>query len=345
VSAASGPGVEPNGRKGGGNSAWLAAWDACRRLPGPVAFALGRLGGALMHRTDARRRAALTGNLRQVLGPGASPRELRRAVTRAFANYGRYWVELFRLERLSREEILARVSIEGREHLDAAIAGGRGCVIATAHIGNWDAGAGWLGAAGYPAAVIVEKVEPEALFERFRSERERLGLEVVPLTRGTDALAAMIRSVRAGKVVALLADRDLTRKGAPVEFFGRTATIPAGPATLALRTGAVLFAGVIYQEPRRGHWHIVFRPPLEPAVTGDTRVDVAALTQRVAHELEILIRARPEQWFVLSRIWRDGHGTVAEASGDGQAEAEPGAAAAAAPADGAADAAARADRR
>jgi phosphatidylinositol alpha-mannosyltransferase len=307
VNASSPPGADgaSQPRPAGGNSAWLVAWDVCRRLPGPVAFLLGRLGGGLMRRTDARRRAALTENLRQVLGPGTGERELRRAVRRTFANYGRYWIEFFRLERLGKDEVLARVTIDGKEYLDDAVAAGRGVVIATAHIGNWDAGAGWLGAAGYRAAVIAEKVEPEALFERFRTERERLGVEVVPLTRGADALAAIMRSVRAGKVIALLADRDLTRNGVPVEFFGRTATIPAGPATLAVRAGAVLFAGVIYQEPRRGHWHIVFRPPLEPPATGDTKAKVAELTQRIAHELEILIKARPEQWFVLSRIWRD----------------------------------------
>jgi len=291
--------------RGGGNNAWLVAWDVCRRLPGPLAFALGRLGGALMRRTDARRRAALTANLAQVLGPGTGERALRRAVARTFANYGRYWVEFFRMERFGKADVLARVTVDGLEHLDRAVATGRGVVIATAHIGNWDAGAAWLGAAGYPSAVIAEKVEPEALFERFKRERERLGLEVVPLTKGHDALAAIMRSVRQGKVVALLADRDLTRNGIPVEFFGRTATIPAGPATLAIRGRAVLFAGVIYQEPRRGHWHIVFRAPLEPPATGNLKADVAALTQRVAHELEVLIRARPEQWFVLSPVWRD----------------------------------------
>jgi KDO2-lipid IV(A) lauroyltransferase len=305
VNAPAETGAAPAPGRGGGNNAWLVAWDVCRRLPGPLAFALGRLGGWLMRRTDARRRAALTANLAQVLGPATGERALRRAVARTFANYGRYWIEFFRMERLGKADVLARVTIDGKEHLDRALAGGKGVVIATAHIGNWDAGAAWLGAAGYPSAVIAEKVEPEALFDRFKRERERLGLEVVPLTRGHDALAAIMRAVRQGKVVALLADRDLTRNGVPVEFFGRTAAIPAGPATLAVRAGAVLFAGVIYQEPRRGRWHIVFRPPLYPVSTGNVKADVAALTQRVAHELEELIRARPEQWFVLSPIWRD----------------------------------------
>jgi lauroyl/myristoyl acyltransferase len=297
--------AERKERKGGGKKGWLLAWDACRWLPAPVAFGLGRLGGAVYRRADRRRREALTDNLRQVLGPEVGERELRRSVARGFAHYGRYWIELFRVDRFTRQQLLERVTVEGKEHIDAGLASGRGVVIATAHVGHYDVAGAWLGAVGYPAAVIVEKIEPPALFERFRVARERLGLEVVPLTRGADALAAITRHLRAGKVIALVADRDITRNGVPVTFFGRTARIPAGPAMLALRTGAVLVCAVLFQEPRRERWHVVIHPPLEPVRTGDGRADAVALTQRVATELETLIRQRPEQWLVLSRIWRD----------------------------------------
>src|SRR5215218_1831384 len=130
---------------------WLTAWKLVRKLPEPVAFALGGVGGLLYHRLDRGRREALEANLGQVLGLPPGSRRLRRAVRRGFVGYGRYWVEAFRLEDLTAAEIRQRLRIEGREHIDAALAGGRGAIFASPHIGNWDAGGAWLAASGYPA--------------------------------------------------------------------------------------------------------------------------------------------------------------------------------------------------
>jgi lauroyl/myristoyl acyltransferase len=295
--------VTPNSQAAGRR--WLAAWKLVRRLPEPVAYGLGRAGGRAFYRLDAGRRQALRANLRHVLGRAVTPAELEAVVRRGFATYGRYWVEAFRLEDLPAAEIRRRLTLEGREHLDAAVAAGRGTIFASPHLGNWDAGGAWLAASGYPATAVVERLRPAELYERFAAYRRGLGLELLPLDDGSETMRGVLRALRAGRVVGLVCDRDLTGGGLPVRLFGAATVMPGGPASLALRTGATLLPCAVYQDRRRGHWHAVIRPPLRPEPSGDSRADVQALTQRLADEFERLIARAPDQWHVLSHHWRE----------------------------------------
>jgi KDO2-lipid IV(A) lauroyltransferase len=295
--------VTPNSQAAGRR--WLAAWKLVRRLPEPVAYGLGRAGGRAFYRLDAGRRQALRANLRHVLGRAVTPAELEAVVRRGFASYGRYWVEAFRLEDLPAAEIRRRLTLEGREHLDAAVAAGRGTIFASPHLGNWDAGGAWLAASGYPATAVVERLRPAELYERFAAYRRGLGLELLPLDDGSETMRGVLRALRAGRVVGLVCDRDLTGGGLPVRLFGAATAMPGGPASLALRTGATLLPCAVYQDRRRGHWHAVIRPPLRPEPSGDSRADVQALTQRLADEFERLVARAPDQWHVLSHHWRE----------------------------------------
>ena len=284
---------------------WLVAWTLIRRLPAPVAFALGRAGGRLFQRLDRDRRQALEANLAQVLGPGAGRRELARAVRRGFVSYGRYWVEAFRLEDLTADEMRRRLRIEGRHHIDAALAAGRGAIFASPHVGNYDAGGAWLAASGYPATAVVERLRPAELYERFARYRRALGLELLPLDDGAETLRGVIRALRGGRLACLVCDRDLTGGGLEVRLFGATAMMPGGPASIALRTGAPLLPCGVYHDRWPGRWRAVVHPPLEPELSGDARKDTLALTQRLAAEFEGLIAAAPDQWHVLSPYFEE----------------------------------------
>jgi len=298
---------------------WLTAWAVCRRLPEPVAFLLGWIGGRVFYEVDERRRQALRANLGHVLGPGVSAKRLERMVRRGFASYGRYWVEAFRLEDLSPAEVVRRMDFEGREHLDAAVASGRGVIFASPHIGNWDFGAAWLAASGYQATAVVERLRPPELFERFVAYRRALGIELLPVEEGSETLRGVLRTLRAGRLAALVCDRDLTGGGLPVTIFGATATMPGGPASLALKTGALLLPCAVYQGTRRGRWLAVCRQPVEARPTGDARADALAITQRLAGEFEILIARAPQQWHVLSPYWRRPGWQAAPGPGDEKA--------------------------
>jgi KDO2-lipid IV(A) lauroyltransferase len=282
---------------------WLGAWKLVRKLPEPLAYALGGAGGRVYLRLDRDRREALTDNLAHVLGPAAGPRELRRAVRQGFSSYGRYWIEAFRLEDLTAAGIRERLRIEGREHIDNALAGGRGAIFASPHIGNWDAGGAWLAAVGYPATAVVERLQPVELYERFAVYRRALGMELLPLDDGSETLRGVVRALRANRLACLVCDRDLTGGGLEVRLFGARVVMPGGPASIALRTGAPLLPCSVYHDRRPGHWLAVVHPPLLPERSGDTRKDTLALTQRLADEFETLIAAAPTQWHVLSRYF------------------------------------------
>lgn len=284
--------------------AYRLASSLVRVLPAPVTAAAERPLGAGLSMALSARRELVERHLRRVYGPEVGRDELQAEVRRAFESYARYWIESFRLPVLSRAEIQSRMWAEGLEHLDAALARGKGAILALPHLGGWDFGGAWLAIQGHPLTVVVEPVQPPELLEWFTALRSEVGLTVVPL--GPDAGSAVLRALRANRVVALLSDRHVGGSGVVVEFFGERTTLPAGPVTLALRGGAAVLPTAVYFEEDRGHMGLI-RPPLALNRSGSLRDDVARLTAELAGELELLIRRAPSQWHLFQPNWPSDH--------------------------------------
>jgi len=274
---------------------------ACR-LPVPVADEVARAAGFVAGRVRPSSRAMVARHLRRAMGPELNGRDLQRSVDRVFESYARYWLDSFRLPGLSADQVAAGFRADGYDpHITDALAAGTGVILALPHLGGWEWAGRWIADQGHRITVVVEPLESPETFEWFRSLRSSLGMTVVPL--GPGAAGALLRALRDNHVVCLLSDRDITGGGVPVEFFGETTTLPGGPATLSLRTGAPILATAVYfSDARDGHRAIV-RPPLDVPRTGRLRDDVAALTQALAVELEGLIRRAPEQWHMLQPNW------------------------------------------
>jgi hypothetical protein len=174
------------------------------------------------------------------------------------------------------------------------VAGGRGTILALPHSGNWDHAGAWCTATGVPFTTVAERLRPESLYDRFVAFRESLGMEVVPLTGGTrPPFVVLAERLRAGGMLCLLSDRDLSARGIDVRFFGATARMPAGPAALALRTGATLLPVTLSFTP--DGWHCVFHPEVP-------HTDIRTMTQQVADAFEEGIRAHPADWHMLQRL-------------------------------------------
>lgn len=280
---------------------YRAASLGARMLPAflrPGVTASIGLGANLVSRD---RRRMLERHLRRV-DPTLRDNELRWAVQRAFESYSRYYVESFQLPTLPAHTVTEGLVVDGFEHVARSHAAGRGTIFALPHLGGWEWAGRWMTDRGYRLTVVVEQLHPPELFEWFVDLRRQLGMTVVPV--GPRAAAAVLRALRANEIVCLLCDRDLDRGGVPVDFFGEQTTLPAGPATLALRTGAPILPIAVYFTDRGPNGHLgVVRPPLDLTRRGGREEDVARITQDLAGELEALIRRAPEQWHLLQPNW------------------------------------------
>lgn len=241
-------------------------------------------------------------HMRRVLGPHVSDAIVEQKARECFAIYGRYWAETFRIGTLTKAELDAGMEWEGLAHIEEALAKGNGVIIAMPHVGGFDWGGAWL-ASMYETTVVAETLEPPELFAFFKQLRESHGMEVVGLDEA--AGSAILRRLRGNGLVGLVCDRDISGTGAEVDFFGYPTTIPAGPATLALRTGCAILPAAAYFEGDGLHRGVV-RPPLEVARgDGGLRDDIQRITQALACEFEHLISLAPEQWHVLQANWPD----------------------------------------
>jgi KDO2-lipid IV(A) lauroyltransferase len=282
---------------------YAAGWRVVRALPLPAARALFTAAADRAFKANGPGTQRLRRNLRQVVGPEMPETELDILVRDGLRSYGRYWMEAFRLPSQTREQFLTNFRVVQDDELHKVLADGRGVVLALPHTGNWDAAAAWLVSHGYKLVVVAERLKPEGVFEQFVAFRERLGMEVIPLTGAQRApLDVLAEKTRQGYAVALLADRDLSRRGIEVEFFGGRTRMPAGPALLALRTGAPLYAVDIFYTPDQAVASIT-RIEMPAADEGALDVRVKLVTQRLADAFAAGIAAHPQDWHMLQKLW------------------------------------------
>ncbi len=237
-------------------------------------------------------------NLARVIGttPAEVPNSLMHA---SLASYARYWREAFRLPTMDHKKLAPELdrTVFGKEHLEAALAAGRGAIMALPHSGNWDMAGVWLVQAHGRFTTVAERLKPESLYKRFLDYRESLGFEVLPLTGGErPAYEVLVERLRANRVVCLMAERDLSRSGVPVDLFGEATRMPAGSAKLALETGAALIPAHCWFTP--DGWMVQFSPELDCS-SGD----VGVITQALADQFGTNIAAHPEDWHMLQPQW------------------------------------------
>jgi KDO2-lipid IV(A) lauroyltransferase len=288
---------------------YAGAWALVRRLPEPAAYRLFDLVADLAWRLRGPSVRRLEANLRRAR-PGLDADGLRALSRAGMRSYLAYWCDAFRLPDWDRDRVVSSVRVVGEEHLRASTGtGGRGVVGALMHMGNWDHAGAWATLTDVPVVTVAERLRPERLYDRFVAYREGLGMEILPLTGGdrgvTDTLA---QRLRAGRLVPLLADRDLRSTGVEVRLLGEPTRMPPGPAMLALRTGAALHPVSIWHEGPRGagarpRLVIRFHDEVPAATTGTTREKVTVMTQQVADVFGAAITEHPEDWHMLQPLW------------------------------------------
>ncbi|MGC1731241.1 MAG: phosphatidylinositol mannoside acyltransferase [Pseudonocardiaceae bacterium] len=279
---------------------YAAGWRLLRFAPEDVATRAFRAGADLAAHRDGPGSRQLRRNLARVV-PDVSARVLDGLVRDGLRSYARYWQEVFTLPWADHAALVGRLdgAVEGVGYLNDALARGRGVVVALPHSGNWDMAGLWFVGQHGEFSTVVERLAPEALYQRFVAYRAALGFDIIPLTGAANPTRRLLGRLRTGGVVCLLADRDLTGAGTAVEFFGAAARMPIGPARLAAATGATLLAvGCWFTADG---WGIRFHPP----VPVPDRSAVMRATQALADCFATDIAAHPQDWHMLQPLWMD----------------------------------------
>lgn len=274
------------------------AWVA-ERAPEKLASAVARGLGSISFRLAKRKRSIVTANLRRVVGEGT---HLRAVVRSAFISYAEYWLETFRLGRYSKQDLLGMVRpTPGTvEAIDQALSEGKGLLLATGHIGFYDLGVAWVGSMGWPFTTVAEVLKPRALFEWFADIRAERGMNVIPASGGPMVREQLATIMKRNEGVAILADRDLGRRGIWAEFFGEKTTFPASPTLLVVDGGMPLLVGAIYKVS--GGYEVIFER-VAYQLSGDREADIGKVSQLIANKLEELVLRAPEQWHIFSTNW------------------------------------------
>jgi KDO2-lipid IV(A) lauroyltransferase len=279
---------------------YFAGWRIVRWLPENTAYKLAYRASDFLVKRNGKSVQRLRSNLARTQ-PGMTTLNLDLLVIEAMRSYMRYWCDTFRLPDWSDDRIIQTVTVTNEHLLTDAIAAKTGVIVAVPHAGNWDHAGAYFCAKGIRLVTVAERLKPEKLFLKFLAYRQAMGMEVLPLDGRV--LNTLQDRLNEGALVALVSDRDLSRSGIEIEFFGGKARMPAGPALLALRTKAPLItAFVTYTD---NGVHIEFRNVVLPS-GGDESGKVREIVQTTAQYFEDGISKNPQDWHMLQRIWVDG---------------------------------------
>jgi phosphatidylinositol dimannoside acyltransferase len=278
---------------------YLSGWRLVRLLPERQAHAAFRRLADEIYRRHGSGVDRLRENLRRVR-PDLDEDGLERLTRDAVRSYLRYWCESFRLPAWPTEDVVRRTRTVGEHYLRDAYAEGRGAVVPLPHMANWDWAGAWACATGMPLVTVAERLRPERLYDEFVAYRTTLGMQILPLTGGDAAFPRLERWVREGGLVCLLADRHLSRTSIEVLLCGHRARMPRGPALLARRTGAPLVPVTLHYSGE--DMTVTFHPPV-PHADGDE--GLAAMTQAVADAFTGALRAHPQDWHMMQKVFAD----------------------------------------
>jgi KDO2-lipid IV(A) lauroyltransferase len=279
---------------------YLFAWKVIGILPEKTAYQLANFVSDQILRKNGKGIQRLRSNYKRVV-PSISNSALEALTKEGMRSYLRYWFDTFRLNKWSKSRIIETTFVVRENLLRDPIETKKGCIIALPHAGNWDHAAAYFCSTGIPITAVVEKLKPEAIFKKFLAYRESIGIEAI--SHKEKSIPILMERLNQGKLVALVADRDMSRNGIEVNFLGGIAKMPAGPAILAIKTGSPLVTAYIRYLDKG--IEITFDETIKLPVTGSEEDQIKIVTQSMADNFARRIKDSPVDWHMLQRIWVD----------------------------------------
>jgi len=280
--------------------AYLFAWRLIGILPEKIAYGIGAKAADYILSKNGKGVRRLRSNYARVL-PQISEQELNKLTKDGMRSYLRYWIDTFRLNTWSKDQIVSTTTVVNEHLLRDPIKSKQGCLVVLPHAGNWDHAAAYFCSTGINLSTVAEKLKPEAIFLKFLAYRESIGIEVLHTEQ--KVIPTLLERLNEGKLVALVADRDLSRNGIEVDFLGGTAKMPSGPARLILDSNAAFISAYITYN--KVGIHIEFQEIGPKPESGTDEEKVIALTQLMANNFAAGIKRSPVDWHMLQRIWVD----------------------------------------
>jgi phosphatidylinositol dimannoside acyltransferase len=280
---------------------YASAWRVTRALPSSIAYKVFHLIADLIYRRNPAPVKRLRSNYARIHSE-YSASQLEILVRDGMRSYLRYWCDTFRLPGWDTSEIMQNVIVENEEFLRTPLSEGRGVVVSLPHAGNWDHAGAYFCASGAPLVTVAEHLKPEKLFRKFLAYREAIGMEVLDADART--LAILAQRLRSNRLVALVADRDLSRSGVEVQFLGGPSKMPIGPALLSIQTKSPLITAFVKYEERG--IRIIFEGEISIPEDGNQQSKISAMTQICADRFGHHIKESTADWHMLQRIWIDG---------------------------------------
>lgn len=280
------------------------AWFLVKRLPNKITIKVFKKIADYSYRKDIKGVQQLRANLSFMLKLNSNSIELENLVKEGMRTYLRYWQEAFRLPKWDKTYLEKNIRIKGRINLDAAQKSGKPVVTAVAHMGNWDAAGFWYTSNFGPLTTVAERLKPESLFNRFVKFRNSFGIEIIPTTGETDIFMKLVRRAKEGRMIALVADRDISKNGIEINYGDSNTTFPVGPAAIVTTVdGLILPMSSYYDFDEKLTFE--FFPALSPNKSWSKEQNVLNLTQDLAKIFESEIKKHPKDWHLLQRVWKD----------------------------------------
>lgn len=279
---------------------YLFAWKVIGILPEKTAYQLANFVSDQILRKNGKGIQRLRSNYKRVV-PSISNSALEALTKEGMRSYLRYWFDTFRLNKWSKSRIIETTFVVRENLLRDPIETKKGCIIALPHAGNWDHAAAYFCSTGIPITAVVERLKPEAIFKKFLAYRQSIGIEAISHREKT--IPILMERLNQGKLVALVADRDMSRNGIEVNFLGGIAKMPAGPAILAIKSSSPLVTAYIrYLDEGI---EITFDETIQLPISGSEEEQIRIVTQSMADNFAKRIKDSPVDWHMLQRIWVD----------------------------------------
>ena len=283
---------------------YQTGWVVIKRLPKKLSRKLFIKIADVSYQNDIKGVQQLRANLAFMTGLKSDSIELEQLVKDGMRSYLRYWEDAFRLPTWNKMNLNKYVICTGIDNLESALATKKPLITATPHMGNWDAAGYWYTTNYGPLTTVVERLKPESIYKKFVKFRNSLGIEVIPTSGETDIFMKLLRRAKEGRMIALVADRDITKNGIEINYGPGKASFPVGPAAIAVALdGLVLPLSSHYNQEDVLVMH--FFPALSPSEEDNKEKRVQTLTQELAHSFEKEIKKHPQDWHMLQRVWTE----------------------------------------